>query len=145
MPFLYNMHISSISSFLPSLPTVPGGPPLNIALDYETPERISFTWNPPVAPNGVVTYTIECISEDVTVPNLPTAKTIEETIVITTFTPAAIYNCSFTPSTIAGNGPAENVTIVSCMLLFACMAGKYTLSRLVNNCMTEVLLPLFST
>ena len=111
---------------MPSPPAEPGTPPHNLNGVSDDPRSLSFTWEVPLKPNGVITeYQLQCSGG---------GQVFSRTVTQTTTTlsgllPYTSYSCNITAHTSAGGGPAATTSVTTQQ------DGEYT----IIHCSTTIL------
>ena len=100
-----------IFSICIGLPVVLGSPPVNFIVSASGPRSLTFSWEPPILPHGVIIgYQLFCSPQRPGfLETFNQSTRVEATRV--GFAPDTIYICSVFASTRAGDGPSVNRTV----------------------------------
>ena len=96
---------------MPISPVAPGSPPANFTISASGPRSLTFSWEPPILPHGVIIgYQLSCSPQRPGFPETFNQSTrVEATRV--GFAPDTVYTCSVFASTGAGDGPSANHSV----------------------------------
>ena len=89
-------------------PVAPGSPPANFTIIASGPRSLTFSWEPPTLPHGVIIgYQLSCSPQR---PGFPETFNQSTRVEATRegFAPDTTYTCSVFASTGAGDGPSVN-------------------------------------
>ena len=97
---------------MPSPPAEPGTPPHNLNGVSDDPRSLSFTWEVPLKPNGVITeYQLQCSGGGQSFsPVVPGSQT---TTTLSGLLPYTSYSCSITAHTSVGGGPVATTSVTT--------------------------------
>ena len=112
---------------MPISPVAPGSPPANFTISASGPRSLTFSWEPPILPHGVIIgYQLSCSPQR---PGFPETFNQSARVEATRvgFAPDTIYICSVFASTRAGDGPSVNHTVrtLETRKDFVCEIGEY--------------------
>ena len=86
----------------------PENPPQDFTA-IDTTVSVTFSWNPPTIPNGIITeYNLTVMTNGTSIPNVLNADT--ETFTVLRFVPYQEYSATIAAATVAGYGPIDNIT-----------------------------------
>ena len=92
-------------------PVAPGSPPANFTISASGSRSLTFSWEPPILPHGVIIgYQLSCSPQR---PGFPETFNQSTRVEATRggFVPDTTYNCSVFASTSAGDGPSVTHTV----------------------------------
>ena len=87
-----------------------GTPPRNLTVTTITSTSATFSWSPPVKPNGEITkYQIQCLPDEdhIVSDSQTTSATLSGLL------PYTNYSCSITAHTSVGGGPAATTSVAT--------------------------------
>ena len=103
-------HLFNVLCPLP--PAAPGSPPANFTITASGPRSLTFSWNPPILPHGVIIgYQLSCSPQRPGFPETFNQSSRVETITRVGFAPDTTYTCRVFASTRAGDGPSVTHTV----------------------------------
>ena len=91
-------------------PTAPGSPPANFVITASGPRSLTFSWEPPILPHGVIIgFQLSCSPQR---PGFPETFNQSSRVEATRggFAPDTTYTCNVFASTRAGDGPSVTRT-----------------------------------
>ena len=75
----------------------------------DTTVSVTFSWNPPTIPNGIITeYNLTVITNGTSTSDILNAET--ENFIVSRFVPYQEYSATIAAATVAGYGPIDNIT-----------------------------------
>ena len=110
--YTYTVYVYTVLVFIIYyLPIAPGSPPATFTISASGPRSLTFSWEPPLLPNGVIIgYQLSCSPQR---PGFPETFNQSTRVDVTRegFAPDTVYTCSVFASTRAGYGPSVNHTV----------------------------------